>query len=156
MHGEAAPRPTEADEPLRLRLGEHLPHTLRQSADAVSRLIARAYEDRFSLSIPEWRLMAWLAECGPASEAKIAAAMPDAVTARRAAEALTIRGAAQRTAAGLALTEAGQHLYDEIAPLVLAYEAALLTGLSPGEVTALKHLLKRVHAAADRLRGPAP
>lgn len=43
--------------------------------------------------------------------------------------------------------------HGEIAPLALAYEAALLAGLAPAEVLTLKRLLSRLEAAAARLSG---
>jgi len=48
----------------RLRLQNYLPYRLSVAANAVSKLIARAYEDRFDLKIPEWRLIAVLADEG--------------------------------------------------------------------------------------------
>ena len=53
----------------------------------------------------------------------------------------------------LALTLEGSRLHAEIAPLALAYEAALLAGLAPAEVATLKRLLSRLEAAAARLSG---
>jgi DNA-binding MarR family transcriptional regulator len=51
----------------------------------------------------------------------------------------------------LALTPEGQRLHADIAPLALAYEAALLAGLEPQEVRVLKRLLGRLETAALRL-----
>ena len=45
-----------------LILDEYMPYRLSIASNAVSKLIARAYEDRFGLTIPQWRLMAVLAE----------------------------------------------------------------------------------------------
>jgi hypothetical protein len=55
----------------------------------------------------------------------------------------------------LTLTADGEGLYGEIAPLALAYEAALVAGLAPGEVTLMKRLLSRLQAAATGLAGEA-
>ncbi|MGA2364065.1 MAG: MarR family transcriptional regulator, partial [Steroidobacteraceae bacterium] len=49
----------------RLRLQDYLPYRLSVASNAVSRLIARAYEQRFGLKIPQWRLIAVLADEGP-------------------------------------------------------------------------------------------
>ncbi len=46
-------------------------------------------------------------------------------------------------------------MYAEIAPLALAYEAALIAGLAPEEVKLLKRLLARLQAAAGQLAGDA-
>ena len=42
-----------------------------------------------------------------------------------------------------------------IAPLALAYEAALIAGLAPDEVGLLKRLLTRLQSAAGQLAGDA-
>ena len=56
----------------------------------------------------------------------------------------------------LSLTAEGQRLHAEIAPLALAYEAALISGLAPDEVALLKRLLARLQAAAGQLAGDVP
>jgi len=53
----------------------------------------------------------------------------------------------------LALSDQGRELHTEIAPLALAYEAALIAGLTPAEVETLKRLLSRLETAATRLSG---
>ncbi len=143
-----------------LALDNYLPFRLSVASNGVSRLIARAYEDRFGLSIPQWRLMAVLAE-GPLSpQAIVARTAMDKVTVSRAAQGMLTRRLVTRTASPsdgrshtLALTETGRRLHAEIAPLALAYEAALLAGLAPGEVAQLKRLLQRLEGAAARLSG---
>ena len=55
----------------------------------------------------------------------------------------------------LDLTQEGASLHAEIAPLALAYEAALIAGLAPDEVTLLKRLLARLQTAAGQLAGDA-
>jgi DNA-binding MarR family transcriptional regulator len=145
----------------RLALDDYLPFRLSVASNAVSRLIARAYEDRFGLTIPQWRVIAVLAEEGAVTQGAIVARTAmDKVTVSRAAQGLARRHLVARAAHEadgrshrLALTDAGQRLHAEIAPLALAYEAALLAGLSPGEVAAIKLLLKRLESAAVRLSG---
>jgi DNA-binding MarR family transcriptional regulator len=157
---DAWPAQTWAEEPARLKLEEHLPHALGSTAIAVARLIGRAYQDRFGVSALEWRLMTLLAGRVSGAPARhrddlAAGAASDKAAVRRALSALARRGLAEEGPRGPALTVAGWKLYDEIEPLALAYEATLLTDFTPGEVTALKHLLRRLRAAADRLRGEA-
>lgn len=48
-----------------LRLDDYLPYRLSVAANAVSRLIARGYQQRFAPSVPQWRLTAVLAEAAP-------------------------------------------------------------------------------------------
>ena len=146
-----------------LTLDEYLPYRLSLASNAVSKLIARAYEDRFGLTIPQWRLMAVLAEKPLTQQAIVARTAMDKVTVSRAAQGLVNRhlvGRAAHEVDGrshlLALTEQGRELHAEIAPLALAYEAALLSGLTPAEVETLKRLLMRLETAAGRLSGEAP
>ena len=141
-----------------LQLDSYLPYRLSVASNAVSGLIARAYEDRFGLSIPQWRLVCVLAEDKGLTQVQIVArTMMDKVTVSRAAQGLVKRrliGRTQNKADGrshmLTLTAAGRSLYAEIAPLALAYEAALIAGLAPDEVALLKRLLGRLQAAAGQ------
>ena len=76
----------------KLRLADYLPYRLSVAANAVSQLIARAYEDRFGLKIPEWRLIAVLADEGPLTpQALCARTVMDKVTVTRAAQGLATR-----------------------------------------------------------------
>ena len=144
-----------------LRLDAYLPYRLSVASNAVSGLIARAYEDRFGLTIPQWRLICVLAEDGPVTQGHIVArTVMDKVTVSRAAQGLVRRrlvGRSEHKGDGrshvLALTPEGRRLHGEIAPLALAYEAALIAGLSPDEVALLKRLLGRLQAAAGQLAG---
>ncbi|HEY9219901.1 MAG TPA: MarR family winged helix-turn-helix transcriptional regulator, partial [Phenylobacterium sp.] len=72
-----------------LRLDDYLPYRLSLASNAVSRLIARAYEDRFGLKIPEWRVLCVLAEGGAVAPGELVARTGmDKVTVSRAAQAL--------------------------------------------------------------------
>jgi len=153
-------KPPVVKEAVRLVLDEYLPYRLSIASNAVSKLIARAYEDRFGLTIPQWRLMAVLAEKPMTQQQVVARTAMDKVTVSRAAHGLVTRhllGRAAHEADGrshiLALTEQGRDLHAEIAPLAIAYEAALLAGLTPAEVETLKRLLLRLETAAGRLSG---
>jgi DNA-binding MarR family transcriptional regulator len=142
-----------------LRLDAYLPYRLSVASNAVSGLIARAYQDRFGLTVPQWRVMWVLSEDGPLTQAQLVArTVMDKVTVSRAAQGLSRRHLVSRSehhADGrshvLQLSPQGERLYEEIAPLALAYEQALIAGLSADEVEGLKRLLVRLQAAATRL-----
>ncbi len=146
-----------------LRLDAYLPYRLSVASNAVSSLIARSYQDRFALSVPQWRVICVLAEDGGLTQGQIVArTMMDKVTVSRAAQGLLKRHLVARSdhqADGrshvLALTEAGAGLHAEIAPLALAYEAALISGLAPEDVALLKRLLTRLQTTAGQLAGDA-
>ena len=129
------------------------------ASNAVSGLIARAYQDRFGLSVPQWRLICVLAEGGALTQGQLVSkTVMDKVMVSRAAQGLLRRHLVSRTehhadarSHVLALSAQGQRLYAEIAPLALAYEQALIAGLSPDEVDGLKRLLSRLQSAATAL-----
>jgi DNA-binding MarR family transcriptional regulator len=146
-----------------LRLENYLPYRLSVAANAVSRLIARAYERRFGLKIPQWRLIAVLADEGPQTQQSLCGrTVMDKVTVMRAAQGLERRGLvrrlpnrADRRSHRVALTAAGQRIYRDIVPLALAHEARLLRGLRQQEVAQLDRLLRRLELTAQRAEGPA-
>lgn len=144
-----------------LRLDSYLPYRLSVASNAVSGLIARAYQDRFGLTIPQWRLIAVLAEDGGVTQGQIVTrTFMDKVTVSRAAQGLASRrliGRSEHHADGrshvLTLTPEGRRLYADIAPLALAYEAALIAGLTPDEVGMMRRLLMRLQTTATALAG---
>lgn len=143
-----------------LKLSDYLPYRLSVASNEVSRLIAESYEDRFGLKIPEWRVIAVLAEFNAHTQAEIVAKTAmDKVTVSRTVASLVARDLVRRSineADGrsqiVALTKAGKRLFDEIAPLARDYEARLLDGFSPREIDSLKTLLQRIEARARRER----
>jgi DNA-binding MarR family transcriptional regulator len=142
-----------------LRLDGYLPYRLSVASNAVSRLIARAYEDRFGLTIPQWRLIAVLAEDGPLTQQAIGArTVMDKVTVSRATQGLVKRRLVQRAphdADGrshhLALSRAGERLYSEVSPVALEYETRLLSEFDPAAVEELKRVLRHLERAAEVL-----
>jgi DNA-binding MarR family transcriptional regulator len=141
----------------RLRLQEYLPYRLSVAANAVSRLIARAYEDRFGLKIPQWRLIAVLADEGPLTQQALCGrTVMDKVTVMRAAHGLIRRGLVRRLpnpADGrshrLALSASGERIYRDIVPLALEHEARLLRGLDPQDIARLERLLRQLEQTAQ-------
>jgi DNA-binding MarR family transcriptional regulator len=142
-----------------LKLDGYLPYRLSVASNAVSRLIARAYEDRFGLTIPQWRLIAVLAEDGPLTQQAIGSrTVMDKVTVSRATQGLVKRSLVQRAphdvdgrSHRLALSKAGARLYKEVAPVALEYEARLLQEFEPSAVAGLKELLLHLERVAAEL-----
>ena len=139
-----------------LRLDAFLPYRLSVASNAVSTRISASYRKRFGLKVPEWRLVAILAEGSEMTPQALGnAARIDKISVSRAAAALIERGlivARDNPGDGrshlLALTADGQALYAEIAPAALAMEAELLAHISPEERAQLDALLRRIEAAA--------
>jgi DNA-binding MarR family transcriptional regulator len=140
----------------RLRLQDYLPYRLSVASNAASRLIARAYEQRFGLKIPQWRLIAVLADEGALTpQALCGRTIMDKVTVMRAAQGLLRRrllrrmpNRKDRRSHRLALTRSGARLYRQIVPLALACEAHLLQGVTPGDVVRLDRLLRQLERSA--------
>jgi DNA-binding MarR family transcriptional regulator len=140
----------------RLQLQEYLPYRLSVAANAVSRLIARAYENEFGLTIPQWRLMAVLGDEGALTpQALCGRTLMDKVTVMRAAQGLTRRRLVRRQphdqdgrSHRLDLSAVGYTMYCKVIPLAREYESQLLAGLNASDVALLHRLLRQVEAAA--------
>ena len=135
-----------------LQLDDFLPFRLSYTSNLVSERIARSYEALFGLKIPEWRLIAVIAEGQGTTQQDIGGrTRMDKVTVSRAAIALFERGLITRApnpADGrshlLTLTAAGHTLYAQIAPKALELEAAIFGQFGAEELAALKDMLRRV------------
>ena len=140
----------------RLQLDDFLPYRLSITSNLVSDRIARTYEALFGLSIPEWRLVAVIAETGAITQAELGErTRMDKVTVSRAAIALTGRGLlarapneSDRRSHHLSLTREGQALYEAVAPKALAMERALFARFSAAELAAFTAMLRRIDEAA--------
>ena len=141
----------------RLRLQDYLPYRLSAAANAVSRLIARAYERQFGLKNPQWRLLAVLADEGPLTQQTLCGrTIMDKVTVMRAAQGLLRRRLVRRLPNAedgrshrLMMTAAGKRLYERIVPLALAYQQQLLQGIERADIARLDRLLRRLEQAAS-------
>jgi DNA-binding MarR family transcriptional regulator len=151
-------------EPRELRLAAFVPYRLSITTNTVSDVIAGAYRALFGLTIPEWRLIAVLAETGSGTQLDLGSiTRMDKVTVSRAAIALVARGLLGRAPNPLdkrshllALTSQGRALFDQVAPKALALEDAILADFSVGEVAELIAMLQRLEAAADHVAGQQP
>ena len=137
-----------------LVLDDFIPYRLSVTSNLVSDSIAGTYEALFGLSIPEWRLVAVVAETGPITQGAIGQrTRMDKVTVSRAAIALVGRGLLARAAHGgdrrshlLDLTAAGRDLHAQVAPKALELERRIFTHFSPQEIAAFTAMLRRIEA----------
>jgi DNA-binding MarR family transcriptional regulator len=153
----ASPTSAEAREAVdRLHLDRFIPYRLSVLTNTVSMLIARAYEQQFGLSIPEWRVIAVLARYPDLSAGEVAertamdkVAVSRAVThllARRRVTRAYDKGDKRRSI--LRLSASGASVYTKVAPLALRYEEELLQALSAPERRTLDQLLDRLTTRA--------
>ncbi len=142
-----------------LELDRFIPYRLSFTSNLVSDSIARTYEALFGLTIPEWRLVAVVAETGGITQAAIGVrTRMDKVTVSRAAIALVERGLLARghnPADGrshlLRLTGAGHDLYAQVAPKALELERRIFDRIDPDEVERFVATLRQIEAIALEL-----
>jgi len=121
-----------------LELDRFLPYRLSVLSNIVSTAISGAYEKRFGLTIPEWRVMAVLAMTPGLSAAEVAerTAMDKVAVSRAVASLLRARRIVRQTARAdrrrslLRLSTAGEKVYAQVVPMALDYERDLLAPLS--------------------------
>ncbi|MGQ4660322.1 MarR family transcriptional regulator [Lysobacter sp. F6437] len=135
-----------------LDLEHFLPYRLSVLSNRVSSAIARVYVERFALGVTEWRVMAVLGRYPDLSANEVAqrTAM-DKVAVSRAVARLVEAGRLDREIhdddrrrSVLRLSETGQLIYDEVAPLALGFERRLLDGMDAAERELLFRLLDRL------------
>jgi DNA-binding MarR family transcriptional regulator len=144
-----------------LDLEHFLPYRLSVLTNRISADIAAFYQQRFGLSVTEWRAMAILGRYPGVSGMDVTerTAM-DKVAVSRAVNALIDRGlvnrvfdSADRRRSILSLSDSGQAVYDEVAPLALKLEASLLESLDADERATLWRLLDKLDAAELKAHG---
>ncbi len=146
-----------------LKLDAFLPYRLSIASNRVSSAVATAYQALFGLKIPEWRLIAVIAEGQAMTQQALGVATQmDKVTVSRAAIALVDRGLVKRAANPydqrshlLSLSSEGQALYESVVPKALALEAAVFGGFTTDEIAQFAAMLTRIEAAAASL-APEP
>ncbi|MEQ9643725.1 MAG: MarR family winged helix-turn-helix transcriptional regulator [Alphaproteobacteria bacterium] len=142
-----------------LALERFLPYRLSVLTNTVSRALARVYQDRFGLSIPQWRVMAALGRFPGLSANEVAekTAM-DKVTVSRAVSGMLDRDLLARVVdtndrrrASLTLAAAGAAIYAEIVPVARDYERRLAEMLSEEDQAALDRLLDKLTERAREI-----
>jgi DNA-binding MarR family transcriptional regulator len=135
-----------------LDLDRFLPYRLDILAEAVSRALSRLYKDRYSLAVPEWRVLAHLGQYAPITAKAIAghSRMHKTKVSRAVAE-LERLGFVRRTDSTddrreepLSLTAKGKAAYDDLAPKAADFARHLLDDLSVAERRALESAIDRL------------
>jgi DNA-binding MarR family transcriptional regulator len=144
-----------------LNLETYLPYRLSVASNKVSALIAKSYESRFGLTIPQWRTLVILSE-GQALSQKdlVARSAMDKVTISRAVTALVARGLLARESLKrdkrvdvLTLSDAGRAIVAEVVPMVLEFEASLIAVIGQSDAKILDVMLRKLEAQAAMLAG---
>jgi len=143
----------------RLILERFLPYRLSVLANTLSRAVARTYDRRFGLSIPEWRVMAVLARYEALSAVEVAACTAmDKVRVSRAVARLLHAGILRRETdrmdrrrSELRLSPRGIATHAQIVPFALGVERELLAVLSEEERRSLDRLLAKLQTRAEEI-----
>lgn len=139
----------------KLALERFLPYRLNRISAEVSLKFRAVYGPNHDLTVPEWRVLATLAEFGTMTAKAIGAhssmhktKVSRAVRALEERRWLSRRGSEQdRREESLSLTGPGLRAYGEIVPRALAFEAEVLAALGPdaeGLLAALDRLEARL------------
>jgi DNA-binding MarR family transcriptional regulator len=150
-----------------LDLDRFLPYRLSVLSNRISSSVAEIYSEHFQLTITEWRVMAILGRYPDLSANEVAqrSAM-DKVAVSRAVARLIEAGRLtremhddDRRRSVLRLSDEGMRIYEQIAPLALAFERQLLGDMPEEERALLFRVLDRLDElelkieAANALKG---
>lgn len=137
-----------------LQLEHFLPYRLSILSNTISQTIASDYQDRYDLSMTEWRVMAVLARFEGLSAREVAerTAM-DKVAVSRALARLVAAGRVDRSThdndkrrSVLKLSAAGWTIHDDVAPMARAREREVLAKLDTEERQWLGRVLDKLLA----------
>ena len=142
-----------------LELSKFLPYRLSVLSNLVSSAIAAQYSDRFGLNIPQWRVMAVLAnEPGLSAADVVTRTAMDKVAVSRAVASLLRSGRLERQRSTrdrrrsqLQLTEHGRQVYADIVPIARNYESRLVDALDGADRQTLDRIWQQLIARARSL-----
>ncbi|NIV17956.1 MAG: MarR family transcriptional regulator [Woeseiaceae bacterium] len=142
-----------------LVLENFLPYRLSVTSHSVSTNIARVYEKRFGVSIPEWRVIAILGRYPGLSAVEVAErTLMDKVAVSRAVTKLIKTGRIDREFADadrrrsiLNLSEEGRKVHNEIAPLALSFERELLDEIGEDDFATFNRILDQLREKAAEI-----
>lgn len=137
-----------------LDLNRFVPYLVNVLASRMSSELARIYQGRFGITIPEWRVIAHLAQNRKVSVREIHERVAmDKSKVSRAAARLESSGliekrvnTSDRRLVELTLTRKGRRLFNEIAPLAIAYEQKFFSKLSREEESLFRAVVDRLLA----------
>ena len=139
-----------------LILEDFLPDRLAVLSHTVSTTIARTYDKRFGLSIPEWRVIAILGRFPGLSAVEVAErTMMDKVAVSRAVTKLIKNGRLDRQFADADRRRSILNLSEDgVAPLALRFEHDLLHGISGEDLERFDRVIERLMTRSRLLGTP--
>lgn len=142
-----------------LQLDQFLPYRLSVASLLVSDVVARAYVRLFALTIPQWRLVAVIAENEGITQQQLGIkTRMDKLTVSRAARTLIQRELVARTPNPgdgrshiLMLTKEGRALYRTIVPEALKFEKIIFGHIDPEDLERFTAVLDQIVEAVSRM-----
>ena len=137
---------------MEIDLEHFLPYQLNQMANHISDDFARVYQQKYDLTIPQWRVLANLAQYGKSNAKDLCTqANMDKSTVSRAIKSLLQRGYIQaelnqqdKRVTQVMLNEQGNAIYKLIAHDAQNWEAQLAKKFTKQQQTQLLNLLKEL------------
>lgn len=138
-------------------LDTFLPYRLSVLSQAVSGLIANEYENKFGLTINQWRCLVIIQAHQPVTAKDIGSiTLLDKMAISRALKSLKKRSLIKSSPGTdarsqmLNLTKTGQKIYNEVIPIAQDYESRLLNSLTSGQRYTLEAIIdKLIHEARE-------
>ena len=145
----------QAGEDTALALDDFLPYRAARLATALSRALAARYEQRYDISVSEWRVLVHLTQQTEISVRDIFTRVDmDRARVTRAVQRLAARGYVSklvnqddRRLVKLALTTSGTALASELSALAASFEAEIMAALPDGSRDLLMAQFNRIEAA---------
>lgn len=136
----------------KFKLGEFLPFRVTSLAEAMSRSLSQKYREKHDVTVPEWRVLATLAQDGSLNPGELGRRTSmEKPRVSRALSKMEGKGLIKRVTkktdnrmADIQLSRKGQELYEKIEPVALEWEQMLLSDLTEKEIAC-------VHAVLDKL-----
>ena len=143
-------------------LNDYLPCQLATLTQSIMRSVASLFEDRYGISLPEWKVLAIIRDKPSLSAVAVARlAQMDTVAVSRAVTKLLDRGlvfreidSEDRRRSVLNVSAEGQELHDQIAPLASKLEASLLEELSEEEQRVFAKAIRVLNSKAKVFTDP--
>ena len=147
----AEPTPSSNDD-APLKLEQFLPYRLNVVASLVSQALSRIYAQRYSIGVPEWRILVTLGQFGIMTGKAIGEhSHMHKTKVSRAVALLEKRKLIVRHAnrddlreSFLALTATGRTMYADLAPIALEFTERLSEAIEPADRAAFERAIDRL------------
>ena len=142
-----------------LKLEDFLPYRLNVVASLVSQALSRIYAERYSIGVPEWRVLVTLGQFGMMTGKAIGAhSHMHKTKVSRAVALLERRKLVARRAnradlreSFLTLTPAGRTMYEDLAPIALEFTQRLSEAIEPADRQAFERAINRLTERSAKL-----